>query len=124
MPEKDPTSYGMLTYAWVFALACLGGATSFFAKVRAGTARWFNITELLGELFTSAFAGIITFYLCESAQFHGLLTAALVGIAGHMGSRAIFVLERFFEQRILGQTTPPLPSPTPHAGPGTPGDER
>lgn len=123
MPEKDPTSYTLITYAWVLALSCLGGATSFAAKVRTGMARWFNLTELLGELFTSAFAGVITFYLCEAAQFHGLMTAALVGIAGHMGSRAIFVMERFFEQRILGQT-PPLYPPRIEPQHGEPGDER
>ncbi len=110
VPEKDPTSYGLLTYAWVCALSCLGGATSFAAKVRTGKARWFNFTELLGELVTSAFTGILTFYLCQNANFNGLLTAALVGIAGHMGSRAIFVMERLFEQRILGQT-PPIYAP-------------
>lgn len=104
MPEKDPTTYGMITYLWIFALSCLGGMASFFSKVKSGTARWFNLTELIGELFTSAFAGIITFYICEASGFHGLLTAALVGISGHMGSRAIFVMERFFEKRILGST--------------------
>ncbi len=126
MTEKDPLSYGLLTYAWVFALSCLGGVTSFAAKVRTGKARWFNFTELLGELVTSAFAGILTFYLCQNAGFNGLLTAALVGIAGHMGSRAIFVMERFFERRILGQTPaiyPPRIEPM-HGEPqrGKPGD--
>ena len=123
MIEKDPSSYGWITYGWVFALACLGGATSFAAKVRTGAARWFNLTEMLGELFTSAFAGIVTFYLCEAAQFHGLMTAALVGVAGHMGSRAIFIMERFFEQRILGQTGAMYP-PREEPQHGEPGDQR
>lgn len=105
MPEKDPTSYALVTYLWVFALSILGGASSFFSKVKLGMTRWFNLTELIGELFTSAFAGIITFYICEASGFHGLLTAALVGISGHMGSRAIFVMEKFFEKRILGSTS-------------------
>jgi hypothetical protein len=47
---------------------------------------------------TSAFAGLITFWLCEWAVVHPLLTAALVGISGHMGSRAIFKLERLAER--------------------------
>jgi len=104
MPEKDPTSYGFITYGWVFALSILGGAASFFGKVKSGVARWFNIAEFMGELFISAFAGVVTFYLCEWSGFSPLLTAVLVAVAGHMGTRAIFVLERFFEQRILGQT--------------------
>lgn len=104
MPEKDPASYSLITYGWVLALSILGGAASFFGKVKAGAARWFNIAELIGETFISAFAGVCTFYLCEWSGFNPLLTAVLVAIAGHMGTRAIFVLERFFEQRILGQT--------------------
>lgn len=102
MPEKDPTTYGAITYAWVFALSILGGTASFFGKVKAGSARWFNIAELVGEMFISAFAGVVTFFLCEWSGFTPLLTAVLVAIAGHMGTRAIFVLEQFFERRILG----------------------
>lgn len=105
MPEKDPASYTLLTYAWVLALSILGGTASFFGKIKAGAARWFNIAELVGEVFISAFAGVVTFYLCEWSGFAPLLTAVLVAVAGHMGTRAIFVLEQFFEKRILGQTS-------------------
>ncbi|WP_236640481.1 phage holin family protein, partial [Tepidimonas charontis] len=59
-----------------------------------------NLFELIGELATSAFAGLITFWLCEAAQFKPLITAALVGISGHMGSRAIFQLERWAQARF------------------------
>lgn len=104
MPEKDPTSYAWLTYAWVVALSALGGFVSFASKVRDGAARKFNVVELLGELCTSAFVGILTFWLCEWGDVKPLLTAAFVGISGHMGSRAIFKLEsmveRFFDSRI------------------------
>lgn len=126
MPEKDPTSYGLITYAWVVALSILGGAASFFGKVKSGAARWFNIAELIGEMFISAFAGLVTFYLCEWSGFSPLLTAVLVAVAGHMGTRAIFVLERFFEQRILGQTPamyPPRDEPL-HGEPTEEADRR
>jgi predicted CDP-diglyceride synthetase/phosphatidate cytidylyltransferase len=98
MPEKDPTHYALLTYAWVVALSLLGGVVSFARKVREGVSRRFNVSEFIGELVTSAFAGLITFWLCEWAVVHPLLTAALVGISGHMGSRAIFKLEQFAER--------------------------
>lgn len=100
MPEKSPESYHWLTYAWVFGLSALGGAVSFIRKVREGRARAFNITEFVGELFTSAFAGVLTFYLCEWSNFAPLATAAFVGIAGHMGSRALFQIEGFFETKF------------------------
>lgn len=100
MPEKDPTTYSAITYAWVFALASWGGAVSFWRKVKNGDTRICNISELIGELITSAFAGIITFWLAESAGINPLVTAALVGISGHMGSRAIFAFEAWAESRF------------------------
>jgi hypothetical protein len=70
------------------------------AKKAAFFARRWNFAELFGELFTSAFAGVITALLCQYAQMSLTLTAALCGIAGHMGGRAIFHLEHFFEARF------------------------
>ena len=87
MPEKDPSTYGLITYLWVTGLAAWGGLVSFYRKVKSGETRAFNVVELIGEIATSAFAGLITFWLCEAAQFNPLVTAALVGISGHMGSQ-------------------------------------
>lgn len=100
MPEKDPTSYTLLTYAWVSLLSSWGGAVNFLRKRRDGTARPFNVTEFVGEIVTSAFAGVVTFWLCEAAGISPLITAALVAISGHMGSRAIFQLEKWAESRL------------------------
>lgn len=100
--EKDPTSYSLLTYAWVFLLSILGGVVNFMRKLHEGHVRAFNIIEFIGELVTSAFAGIITFWLCEHAQFAPLITAALVGVSGHAGSRAIFMLEEFLKAKFPG----------------------
>lgn len=101
MPEKDPTTYTIITYAWVFMLSCMGGVVSFIHKVRTGATRPINFTEFLGEIVTSGFTGIITFYLCEWANLSPLLTAALVGISGHMGGRALFRIEKWAERRFL-----------------------
>lgn len=110
MPEKDPTTYTLITYAWVVVLSAWGGAVSFFRKVRRGVVRVFSITEFIGELVTSAFVGVITFWMCEAAGFDSLITAAMVGIAGHMGSRGVFALERVLVQR-LGASVPPDEKP-------------
>lgn len=100
MPEKDPTTYSWLTYAWVAGLSMLGGFVSFAQKVKAGRSRPFNIVELVGELITAGFAGVLTFFLCEAAGIGQIASAPLIGIAGHMGTRAIFLMERWAERKF------------------------
>jgi hypothetical protein len=99
-PDKGPLDYTVLTYAWVIFLSMFGGFASFVVKLKEGKVRAFNITELVGDLVISAFAGIITFYLCQSAGFGNTFTAALVGISGHMGGRAIHLFEKFMENFV------------------------
>lgn len=99
-PPKGPESYAWFTYLWVFGLSSLGGFVAFMRKVKEGNARAWNFAEFFGEIATSAFAGVMTFYLCEAGGFSPLRTAAFVGIAGHMGSRALFQLERFFTNKF------------------------
>ena len=98
--EKDPTSYSLLTYLWVFGLSSLGGVVSFLNKIKKGHARAFNIAEFMGEIATSAFAGVITFWLCENSGISPLMTAALVGVSGHMGSRAILLFEEWLAKKF------------------------
>lgn len=103
---RDPISISLLTYAWVIALSSFGGLASFLGKYRRGEVRAINITELVGELVISAFAGIITYYLCTWSQLDPMLTAALVGICGHMGSRAVLLAEQRL-RRIVDRMGPP-----------------
>lgn len=100
MHDKNPFNYELITYVWVFGLAAWGGVVSFLRKMRDGKARPFNIMEFIGELFTSAFAGILTFWLSEAAGFNPYVTAAFVGISGHMGSRAIGMMENYLGKKF------------------------
>lgn len=100
MPEKNPFNYSLLIYLWVFALAALGGTVNFMRKVKEGAVRAFNITEFIGEMITSGFAGLLTFWLCEAADISPLVSAVLIGISGHMGSRAIFRIEQWAETKF------------------------
>lgn len=106
-------AWSFLTYVWIGAWAALGGLVSFQQKVKAGQARWLNIGELMGELGTSAFVGILTGLFCEYAAFSGPLTWALVGVTGHAGGRAIFWLERFLQkmaEKNFGVNVPDQPT--------------
>ncbi len=97
---RTPESFSILTYGWVLGLSVLGGAASFARKVKQGHARAWNFAEFLGEVVISALAGLITFFLCEWSNFSPLLSAALIAIAGHMGSRAIFRFEGLLDEKF------------------------
>lgn len=100
---KDPLSYPLKQYGLMLGTALLGGLVSWAAKVRDGSVSAFNLMHLIGELCTSAFAGLICFWICESFGLAPLMTASLVGISGHMGTRAISAFEDF-AQRKWGTT--------------------
>ncbi|WP_209308749.1 phage holin family protein [Methylotenera oryzisoli] len=104
MPEKDPTTYQLITYGWVIFLSCWGGLVSFINKVKKGEARACNFVELIGEIVTAGFAGVLTFWLCEAANFNALITAAIVGISGHMGSRAIYAMEIWLTNKLKNRS--------------------
>ena len=104
MEKNDPSNFDLITYVWVFGLSAMGGVVAFMQKLKNGHARVFNFVEFIGEIVTSAFTGVITFYLCESAHLDRILTAALVGVAGHMGSRALYFIEHAVAKRFRGES--------------------
>jgi len=85
---------------WMVAIAVLGGIANFYQKVKMGKARAFNVMELVGEVLVSAFVGLVTYWLCKGYGVNEWITAAAVGVTGHMGSRAIFLAEQWIESRV------------------------
>lgn len=104
--DRDPFDYSVLTYVWVLLLSAFGGIVNFSRKLHEGRTTPFRLTEFVGEIVTSSFAGLLTFWLCESAGVDKLIAAVLIAISGHMGSRAIFRLERWLERRLTQDITP------------------
>lgn len=98
--ERNPFDYSVVTYLWVMLLSAFGGVVNFSRKMRDGKTHVFRLTEFIGELFTASFAGLLTFWLCEAAGIDKLFSAVMIAISGHMGSRAIFRIERWIEQRV------------------------
>ena len=85
-----------LSYLWFVALAAWGGTVNYLSR-RKRDKLAFSFVELMGEWAISGFAGLITAYACAANDVSYPLTAALSGVAGHMGGRAIYMLEvRFF----------------------------
>ena len=98
--HRTPFDYEFLTYAWVMGLAAFGGVVNFSRKMREGAVRAFNLTEFIGEIVTSAFAGLLTFWLTEAAEMDKLVSAVLIAVSGHMGSRAIFMIEKALQRKV------------------------
>lgn len=95
MLEKEP----MFTYLWMVGISALGGVAGYLRKIRQGLTKRFSITEMTCEVVISIFAGSVTLLLCDSQRFDKSITGALVGLAGHLGSRAIYILEIFVSKK-------------------------
>lgn len=105
MIDKDPANYNLLTYLWVFGLSAWGGFISFLQRAKSELPLRRKLSLLATEIVICTFAGLITFFLCGWAQIDPLLSAVMIAISGHMGTRAIVLTERFVEmqfQRIMG----------------------
>ena len=98
-------SYGAATWAWVIGLSMLGGIANFAIKVRAKATRLLNIPELLGECVISGFVGVLTFLITDG-HAPPAVQAALIAIASHMGTRAIFMFEQILSVRLTGKPMP------------------
>ena len=108
---KSPISYSLQEYGFVLGTALLGGLASWWIKVRKGEVAMWNLSAFIGELCVSAFAGLISFWLCEYLNLNPLLTSAIVGMSGHAGAKGLTWLESVgrnaIERKIgLGQTKP------------------
>jgi peptidoglycan/LPS O-acetylase OafA/YrhL len=114
---RSPFDYGVLTYLWVLCLSAFGGIVNFSRKLRDSRTTPFRLTEFIGEIATSSFAGLLTFWLCEAAGVDRLIAACCIAISGHMGSRAVFKIERFLEHKMGGAVAAPAPEPDPDPAP-------
>lgn len=101
-----------LGFLWFIGLAIWGGTANYLARIKrnAGT---FSMMELVGEWTVSAFAGVITAFFCLEYGLSFYATAALTGVSGHMGGKAITMFEGFFAaawRRMFGGTDGNTPS--------------
>jgi len=102
---KSPLSYSLREYGVILGIALLGGLASWYSRVRKGETDMLNFSSLIGELAISAFAGLISFWICESLDLSPLITAAVAGMAGHAGGNGISWLERLgknYAERRMG----------------------
>jgi len=85
---------------WVTVLSILGAITNYIRKVKAGKVERFSISELVGDIAISFFLGVVTFLICKGSGLDEYLTAGLVGLVSHMGTRGIIMIEDFIPKMI------------------------
>ena len=113
IPPRSPLSYSLREYGLILAIAMLGGFVRWYNAVRRGESAAYDLRTLVGELFTSAFMGILTFWACEAMNVQPLITAAMAGMAGHAGVSGLLwaerIMKRFFEHKYGISTEKPAP---------------
>lgn len=105
-PDGPLAPHQAVPTAIMFLVAALGGFVHFYRKWKDGETRAFNFTELIGELVVSGVCGVFALWVFKGFGLNEYLTAAGVGVVGHMGSRALFIAEKVIEAHI-NRWTPP-----------------
>ena len=108
MPEKDPNNSALfvewlrqfMPYISTVFLSIWGGVVNYITTLRSSRKK-FNLRELAFDLIVSTFAGLLTFFFCKTAGVSETMSAVLIAISGHMGTRAIAGFETLY-RRIMG----------------------
>ncbi len=109
---RNPLDYPIKQWLFILAMAMLGGAASWYNKVKKGELAASNLFALVGEFVVSALAGLLAFLVCDYFNIPIGITGAAAGLAGHAGARALSVAEvivqRWIEKRFnVTAPTPP-----------------
>lgn len=85
---------------WVTALSVLGAIASYIRKVKSGKIERFSISELIGDFVISFFLGVTTYLFCKGLELDEYLTAGLVGLVSHLGTRGLVMVEDLIPKAI------------------------
>lgn len=106
MHEND-WLYFIVTLPYVLFLSLAGGLGAFIMRLNQATEPKplkVIFIKLLGELFLSGFAGLLTFLLCKEFGLSSNMTAIAVAISGHLGGNMIILisdyLKKFFKNKF------------------------
>lgn len=99
-PHDHPLEIPLREYLLVLVVSVAGGFVAWYGRVRRGEITGWGLLNAIGETATSALAGLLTFWIARYLATPELLTVALVAIAGHMGGRAITLLEAWAQRRV------------------------
>lgn len=97
---RNPLNYSLQEYGLMLGVAIFGGVVSWYRKVRRGEIPSWGLGYLIGEMTLSAFAGLLTFWVCEYWGAPQILTACMAGINGLASAKILTVAENY-AQRMM-----------------------
>jgi hypothetical protein len=103
---RDPLNYPLKHYAFILFMSLAGGFVGWYAKVRKGEISGVSLFALIGEMATSALAGMMAFLVCDHFDVPLGMTGAITGLVGYMGGRAIELGEKALQDRINRRVQP------------------
>lgn len=99
--NNTPNDWGQyIAFLWVFILSIWGGTVHTIKKVRDGVVDRFTFREWIYDIVTSGFIGFITYAFCQYAGFDGWLSAVLIGISSHQGTRGLLIIENWVTNKV------------------------
>lgn len=109
MPEKESQLAAdaieliktYLPFLSTILLSFWGGTVSHIQKLRKTSAE-FKWREYWFDIIICSFAGLLTHFFCRYANIDGWLSAILISISAHMGTRAISKFERIHSKVLDG----------------------
>lgn len=114
MPEKDPTTWSLATWALIIGMSVIGGVSRFLCVIRDEGIKSVSILGFIADLAASGLVGIAAFMAMVSFDYPLALCAAAAGMSGHMATRILFItfgladkLGLALEDRILKSTRKP-----------------
>jgi hypothetical protein len=91
MPEKDPTTWSIATWALIFGMSILGGISRVLAKARDSGFHSISPVGFIADLAVSGLVGVASYMVLISFDYPVALCAAAAGMSGHLATRIIFL---------------------------------
>jgi len=88
-----------LAFLVFIGIACVGGLIK-----HLNSKKKLSLVKLGIDLLTAGFTGVLTFWLCESINIHGSVSAILIATGGLMGNRVWVEFEQFYRTRLFPDT--------------------
>lgn len=93
--DDNPFGYPIKQYVWVIVLASVAGLVK-----HINSAKKLSVAKFVIDVCTAGFTGVLTFWLCESFNIHGPMSAILIATGGLMGNKTWKELEALWRSKL------------------------